>query len=56
LDGKRIFVLGASIKDAGKRAFNAVPVDAPPVVEGMILYAEQEWATSQRCFSCYAPC
>jgi hypothetical protein len=50
LDGKRIFVLGASIKDAGKRAFNVVPVDAPPVVEGMIRYADQEWSASQKVF------
>ena len=36
LDAKQVFVLGASIKDAGKRAFNIVPVEAPPMVEGMI--------------------
>ncbi|MGA8490540.1 MAG: hypothetical protein WB711_08980 [Terriglobales bacterium] len=50
LDGKQVFVLGASIKDAGKRAFNIVPVEAPPMVEGMILYAEQEWSTAQNVF------
>lgn len=39
-----MFIVGASIKEAGKRAFNIVPVEAPPMVEGMIGYAEQEWS------------
>ena len=50
MDGRQVFVLGASIKDAGKRAFNIVPVEAPPVVEGMIRYAEQEWSSAQKVF------
>jgi hypothetical protein len=50
VDGKRVFVLGASIKDAGKRAFNIVPVEAPPIVDGMIRYAEQEWSSAQKVF------
>ncbi|MGC2517282.1 MAG: hypothetical protein WA383_22395, partial [Terriglobales bacterium] len=50
VDGRQVFVLGASIKDAGKRAFNIVPVEAPPVVEGMIRYAEQEWSSAQQVF------
>ena len=29
VDGQRAFVLGASIKDAGKRAFNIIPIEAP---------------------------
>jgi hypothetical protein len=47
VDGKEVFVLGASIKDAGKRAFNIIPISAPPVVAGMIGYAEQEWSSAQ---------
>ena len=50
VDGKQVFVLGASIKDAGKRAFNIVPVEAPPMVEGMIRYAEEEWSRAQKVF------
>lgn len=45
-----MFIVGASIKEAGKRAFNIVPVEAPPMVEGMIGYAEQEWSTAQKVF------
>ena len=48
VDGREVFVLGASIKDAGKRAFNIVPIEAPPVVEEMIRYAEQEWSSAQQ--------
>lgn len=50
VDGRQVFVLGASIKDAGKRAFNIVPVEAPPVVEGMIRYAEQQWSSALQVF------
>jgi hypothetical protein len=50
LDAKQVFVLGASIKDAGKRAFNIVPVEAPPMVVGMIRYAEQEWSSAKKVF------
>lgn len=50
VDCKEVFVLGASIKDAGKRAFNIVPISAPPVVAGMIAYAEQEWLSGVHIF------
>ena len=50
LDGKQVFVLGASIKDAGKRAFNIVPVDSPPLIQSIIGYAEQEWSTALKVF------
>lgn len=48
VDQKQVFVLGASIKDAGKRAFNIVPVEAGPVINEMIRYAEQEWRAAQQ--------
>ena len=48
VDHKQVFVLGASIKDAGKRAFNIVPVEAKPVVDEMIRYVEQEWRAGQQ--------
>jgi len=48
VDHKQVFVLGASIKDAGKRAFNIVPVEAKPVVDEMIRYVEQEWRAAQQ--------
>jgi hypothetical protein len=47
LDNRQVFVLGASIKDAGKRAFNIVPVEAKPVIDEMIRYVEQEWQVGQ---------
>lgn len=48
VDQKQVFVLGASIKDAGKRAFNIVPVEAGPVITEMVRYAEQEWQAAQQ--------
>ena len=48
VDQKQVFVLGASIKDAGKRAFNIVPVEAGPVINEMIRYAEQGWRAAQQ--------
>jgi hypothetical protein len=48
VDHRQVFVLGASIKDAGKRAFNIVPVEAKIVVDEMIRYAEQEWRAAQQ--------
>jgi hypothetical protein len=47
VDQKQVFVLGASIKDAGKRASNIVPVEAGSVINEMIRYAEQEWRAAQ---------
>jgi len=47
VDGQRAFVLGASIKDAGRRAFNIIPIETPSVSAEMIRYAEQVWATAQ---------
>ena len=48
VDQRHVFVLGASIKDAGKRAFNIVPVEAGSVIDEMIRYAEQEWRAAQQ--------
>jgi hypothetical protein len=48
VDQRHVFVLGASIKDAGKRAFNIVPVEARSVIDEMIRYAEQEWRAAQQ--------
>lgn len=43
LDGFQAFVLGASIKDAGKRAFHIIPVETPSTRLEMIRYAEEVW-------------
>ena len=40
--------VGASIEDAGKRAFNIVPVEAKLIVDKMIRYVEQEWRAGQQ--------
>lgn len=34
----------------GKGPFNIVPVEAPPMVEGMIRYAEKKWSSAQKVF------
>jgi hypothetical protein len=47
VDGQRAFVLGASIKDAGRRAFNIIPIETPSVSAEMIRYAEQVWTTAK---------
>ena len=43
LDGSRAFVLGASIKDAGKKAFHIIPIETPSARDEMIRYAEDVW-------------
>ena len=48
VDGKSAFVLGASIKDAGKRAFNITPIETPSVRAEMIRYAESVWTDAQQ--------
>jgi hypothetical protein len=46
LDGTRAFILGASIKDAGKRAFHIIPIENPATRDAMIRYAEDVWSQS----------
>jgi hypothetical protein len=43
VDGQRAFVLGASIKDAGKKAFHIIPVETPSVSAEIIRYGEEVW-------------
>jgi hypothetical protein len=43
LDGSRAFILGASIKDAGKKAFHIIPVENRSTRDEMIRYAEEVW-------------
>lgn len=43
LDGTRAFILGASIKDAGKRAFHIIPIENPSTRDEMVRYAEHVW-------------
>jgi hypothetical protein len=43
LDGTRAFILGASIKDAGKKAFHIIPIENPSARDEMIRYAEEVW-------------
>ena len=43
LDGRQVYTLGASIKDAGKRAFNIIPVETDSVRKNIIKYAEDVW-------------
>src|SRR6202034_954224 len=42
-DGSRAFILGASIKDAGKKAFHIIPVENQSTRDEMIRYAEEVW-------------
>jgi hypothetical protein len=46
LDGVRAFILGASIKDAGKRAFHIIPIENPTTRDAMVRYAEDIWNQS----------
>jgi len=48
LDESQVFVLGASINAAGKRAFNIMPVETTAVAEGMIVYAGQQWSAARQ--------
>jgi hypothetical protein len=43
VDGSEAFMLGASIKDAGKRAFNIMPIENVSIRDEMIRYAEAVW-------------
>jgi hypothetical protein len=43
VDGTRAFILGASIKDAGKKAFHIIPVENDSTRSEMIRYAEEIW-------------
>ena len=43
LDTSRAFVLGASIKDAGKKAFHIIPIENPSTRDEMIRYVEHVW-------------
>jgi hypothetical protein len=43
LDRSLAFVLGASIKDAGKKAFHIIPIENPSTRDEMIRYAEDVW-------------
>ena len=43
VDGRRAFILGASIKDAGKKAFHIIPVENDSTRTEMIRYAEEIW-------------
>jgi len=46
LDGARCFHLGASIKDAGNKAFALSEFQRPTVVQAAIADADSEWRTS----------
>jgi hypothetical protein len=37
------FILGASIKNAGKKAFHLIPIDNPSARDEMIWHAEEVW-------------
>ncbi len=50
LDGTRAFILGASIKDAGKKAFHIVPIQNPSVRNEMIRYLEEVWSNGKSVF------
>ena len=46
LDQEKCYLLGASIKDAGNRGFAVVPLVEPSIVQFILNYANEVWASA----------
>lgn len=46
LDQSKCYLLGASIKDAGNKAFTVVPLQEPSILQFILNHASQVWATA----------